>query len=186
MHCEPIHRLVMHSVALSGFTLLLVTRAALSQQLPRTFPVVHDDIARVVSAPVQVPAEPGIHSPLLAAAGLGALGWGAGALAGHFAQGDCYEDFCELEGIFYGGAAGGGLGLALGAHLGNRRRGNFLLDVAASGAIWGAGYGLIRSFASRDDGVGVALTAILLPPTQLLTTVLVERASGRARAGRSP
>ena len=164
MHCEPIHRVLMHSVALSGLTLLLVTRAALSQQLPRTFPVVHDDIARVVSAPVQVPAEPGIHSPLLAAAGLGVLGWGAGALAGHLVQGDCFEDFCDFEGIFYGGAAGGGLGLALGAHLGNRRRGNFLLDVAASGAVWGVGYGLIRSFASRDDGVGVALAVPLVVP----------------------
>ena len=114
MHSEPIHRLVMHSVALSGFTLLLVTRAALSQQLPRTFPVVHDDIARVVSASVQGPAEPGFHSPLLAAAGLGVLGWGAGALAGHLVQGDCFEDFCDFEGILYGGAAGRGLGLALG------------------------------------------------------------------------
>ena len=186
MHCEPIHRVLMHSVALSGLTLLLLTGAAWSQRLPPTFPVVHDDIARVVSASVQGPAEPGFHSPLLAAAGLGVLGWGAGALAGHLVQGDCFEDFCDFEGIFYGGAAGGGLGLALGAHLGNRRRGNFLLDVVASGAVWGVGYGLIRSFADRDDGTGVALTAILLPPTQLLTTVLVERASGRARAGRSP
>jgi len=186
MHCEPIHKMVMHLVVLSGLTLPLLTGAAWSQRLPPTFPVVHDDIPRVVSAPVQVAAEPGIHSPLLAAAGLGVLGWGAGALAGHLVQGDCFEEFCDFEGIFYGGAAGGGLGLALGAHLGNRRRGNFLLDVAASGAIWGAGYGLIRSFADRSDGTGVALTAILLPPTQLLATVLVERASGRARAGRSP
>src|SRR5213080_2926597 len=131
------------SVALTALTLVLLASRALSQQLPRTFPVVHDDIARVVSAPVQVPAEPGIHSPLLAAAGLGVLGWGAGALAGHFAQGDCYEDFCELEGIFYGGAAGGGLGLALGAHLGNRRRGNFPLDVLTSGAGGGVGYALM-------------------------------------------
>ena len=66
MHSEPIHRLVMHSVALSGLTLLLVTRAALSQQLPRTFLVVYDDTARVVSAPVQVSAQPGIHSPDMA------------------------------------------------------------------------------------------------------------------------
>jgi len=43
----------------------------------------------------------------------------------------------------------------------------------------------MRSFADGSDGTGVVLTAILLPPTQLLATVLVERASGRARAGRS-
>ena len=45
---------------------------------------------------------------------------------------------------------------------------------------------MMRSFVANDDGNGLALTAILLPPTQLLATVLVERASGRARAGRSP
>ena len=174
------------SVALSALTLVLLAARALSQQLPPTFAVVHDGIARVVSAPVQAPAEPGVHSPLLAAAGLGVLGWGVGALAVHSMHGDCFGEFCDFEGIFYGGAAGGGLGLALGAHLGNRRRGNFLLDLAASGVVWGAGYAMMRSFVANDDGNGLALTAILLPPTQLLATVLVERASGRARAGRAP
>ena len=129
----------------------------------------------------QVASEPGLHQPLLAAAGLGLLGWGIGALTGHVIQGDCFEEFCEFEGIFYGGAAGGGLGLAIGAHLGNRRRGSFLLDVVASGAVWGAGYALLRSFAESGDGDGVLLTAIVLPPTQLVATVLVERATGRSR-----
>src|SRR5438477_1450236 len=102
------------SVALTALTLALLASRALSQQLPPTFPVVHDDIARVVSAPVQAPGEPGIHSPLLAAAGLGILGWGVGAIAVHSMHRDCFEEFCDFEGIFYGGAAGGGLGLALG------------------------------------------------------------------------
>jgi hypothetical protein len=133
---------------------------------------------------VQV-AEPGFQSPLLAAAGLGLVGWGIGALAGHAIQGDCVEEFCEFEGIFYGGAAGGGLGLAVGAHLGNRRRGSFPLDFLASGAMWGVGYALMRSFADKGDDSGVTLTAIVLPPAQLLATVLVERASGRSRGGRA-
>ena len=138
------------------------------------------------STAVQVAPEPGIHQPLLPAVGLGLLGWGAGALAGRAIQGDCIELYCEFEGIFYGGAAGGGLGLAVGAHLGNQRGGSFLLDIVASGVVWGAGYALLRSFADKGDGAGVALTAIVLPPTQLAVTVLVERATGRARARRSP
>lgn len=112
----------------------------------------------------------------------GLLGWGVGALAGHTIQGDRFEDFCEFEGIFYGGAAGGGLGLAVGAHLGNRLRGSLALDVVTSGAVWGLGFALMSSFADNSDDTGVVLTAIVLPPTQLLATVLVERASGRSRA----
>ena len=131
-----------------------------------------------------VASEPNIGSPLLAAAGLGLLGWGVGAVAGHAIQGDCFEEYCGLEGIFYGGAAGGGMGLAVGAHLGNRRRGSFPLDVLTSGAVWGVGYALMSSFANDGDGAGVVLTAIMLPPTQLVATVLVERATGHSRAGR--
>jgi len=116
--------------------------------------------------------------------GSGLLGWGVGAVAGHAIQGDCFDEYCGLEGIFYGGAAGGGMGLAVGAHLGNRRRGSFPLDVLTSGAVWGVGYALMSSFANDGDGAGVVLTAIMLPPTQLVATVLVERATGRSRAGR--
>jgi len=42
----------------------------------------------------------------------------------------------------------------------------------------------MSSFANDGDGAGVVLTAIMLPPTQLVATVLVERATGRSRAGR--
>ena len=176
---------LIHPLAITGLLLALVAGTVWSQRLPPSVPSVRNHLARVALVPVQVAPEPGIHSPLLAAAGLGLLGWGVGAVAGHAIQGNCGGDLCELEGIFYGGAAGGGLGLALGAHLGNRRRGNFLLDLLASGAVWGAGYGLMSSSAGRGGDTGVVVTAILLPPTQLLATVLVERASGRSRAGRS-
>ena len=99
-------------------------------------------------------------------------------------QGDCFEEYCGLEGFFYGGVAGVGMGLAVGANLGNRRRGSFPLDVLTSGTVWGVGYALMSSFANDGDGAGVVLTAIMLPPTQLVATVLVERATGRSRAGR--
>jgi len=173
------------SLALTGLFLTLATGAAESQQLPRQFPALCPDAACAASAYVQVAPEPGIHSPLLGAAGLGLLGWGLGALTGRAIQGDCIKEFCELEGIFYGGAAGGGLGLAVGAHLGNRRRGNVLLNLVVSGAVWAAGYAAMRSFTRNGAGAGVLLTAIVLPPTQLTATVLVERATGRSRARRA-
>jgi len=43
----------------------------------------------------------------------------------------------------------------------------------------------MSSFADDGDGAGVLLTAIALPPTQRLATVLIERATGRSRASRS-
>ena len=174
----------MRSLALSGLLVALVAGRAVSQRLPTPFPSPRNHDSPGAAIPTQVAPEPDIHSPLLAAAGLGLLGWGVGALTARVVQGDCFEEFCEFEGIFYGGAAGGGLGLAVGAHLGNRRRGNFPLDVLTSGAVWGVGYALMRSFADNGDGGGVLLTAIVLPPTQLVATVLVERATGRSRAGR--
>jgi len=164
----------MRALVLSGLLVTLVAGRMVSQRLPPPlFPSArtHDLPGAAIRARV-------------AAAGLGLLGWGVGAVAGHAIQGDCFEEYCGLEGIFYGGAAGGGMGLAVGAHLGNRRRGSFPLDVLTSGAVWGVGYALMSSFANDGDGAGVVLTAIMLPPTQLVATVLVERATGRSRAGR--
>ncbi|PYP22331.1 MAG: hypothetical protein DMD55_19535 [Gemmatimonadetes bacterium] len=175
----------MRALVLSGLLVTLVAGRMVSQRLPPPlFPSArtHDLPGAAIRA--RVASEPNIGSPLLAAAGLGLLGWGVGAVAGHAIQGDCFEEYCGLEGIFYGGAAGGGMGLAVGAHLGNRRRGSFPLDVLTSGAVWGVGYALMSSFANDGDGAGVVLTAIMLPPTQLVATVLVERATGRSRAGR--
>ena len=179
---------MMRSLALSGLLGALATGPAVSQQLPASFQSVRTADPRAAQGPARVAPEPGIHSPLLVAAGLGVLGWGIGALAGAGieSQSDGYSgDCCPYEGVLYGGATGGGLGLAIGAHIGNRRRGNFLLDILTSGAVWGAGYLLMRSFAADGDYNGLAVTAVILPPVQFVATVLVERASGRSRAGRT-
>ena len=148
----------MRALVLSALLVTLAAGSIASQRLPAPlFPSARTHVLPGAAIPARVVSEPSVGSPLLAAAGLGLLGWGVGAVAGHAIQGDCFDEYCGLEGIFYGGAAGGGMGLAVGAHLGNRRRGSFLLDV---------------------------LTSIMLPPTQLVATVLVERATGRSRAGR--
>ena len=175
---------LVRSLALSGLVVALAAGRAVSQRLPTPLPSARTHHSLRAAIPAQVAPEPGIHSPLLAAAGLGLLGWGVGALTGYAVQHDCFGEFCGFEGIFYGGAAGGGLGVAVGAHLGNRRRGSFALDVLTSGAVWGLGYAVMHSFANNSDDAGLVLTAIVLPPTQLVATVLVERARGRSRAGR--
>jgi hypothetical protein len=59
--------------------------------------------------------------------------------------------------------------MALGVHLGNRRRGSLPLDVISG---W-------------DGGVTTA-AFVGIPIAQLAATVVVERASGRARARRAP
>jgi hypothetical protein len=174
----------MRALVLSGLLVTLAAGRTVSQRLPTPFLSARTHHLPGAGIPAHVESQPSIGSPLLAAAGLGLLGWGVGALAGHVIQGDCFDDYCDVEGAFYGGDAGGGLGLAVGAHLGNRRRGSFPLDLLTSGAVWGVGYALMSSFADDGDAAGVLLTAIVLPPTQLLATVLVERATGHSRAGR--
>src|SRR5947208_7223467 len=159
----------MRALVLSGLLVTVVVGGMVSQRLPP--PLVlsarRDDLPGAALR-ARVASEPNIGSPLLAAAGLGLLGWGVGAVAGHVIQGDCFEEYCGLEGIFYGGAAGGGMGLAVGAHLGNRRRGSFPLDVLTSGTVWGVGSALMSSFANDGDGAGVVLTVLMLPPTPLV------------------
>lgn len=183
---HPSLGVMMRSLAFIGLLVALAAGPAVSQRLPTPFHSVRLNHPRSTHIPVLPAPEPGIHSPLLAAAGLGLLGWGIGAVTGYAIEGDShYGDCCPVEGIIYGGAAGGGLGLALGAHLGNRRRGSFPLDLLTSGAVWGGGYVLMRAFSDNEDYTGMALTAITLPPTQFVATVLVERVSGRARARRT-
>jgi hypothetical protein len=151
---------------------------AAGQRLAPAFQSTSTDAPRSgsVRSPVAPPASVG-GSSVLAAAGLGLLGWGVGALAGNAIAGDCGVEFCRFEGIFYGGAAGGGLGLALGAHLGNHRRGSFPLDLLASGVVWALGYGAMAYSVAQDNDMGRVITAIVLPPVQLLVTVIIEGAT---------
>ena len=176
----------MRELALLCVLVTLAVGRVVSQRLPAPFSSAVTNGFPGTATPVQVAPDPGSGSTVGAAVGLGLLGWGAGALVGRLIQGHCYEDFCGWEGVFYGGAAGGGLGLAVGAHLGNRRRGNLALDVLTSGAVWALGYATMRSCVKNSDGLGLLITAITLPPTQLAATVLVERATSRDEQPAAP
>jgi len=137
--------------------------------------------------PTQV-EEVGAGSPAKAyalGAGLGLGGFFSGGLVGIALSSGCQGDeYCGLEGFLIGAAVGGTLGMAIGVHLGNDRRGSLPLDFLTGAGIWGIGIGA-AAISDWDDTV-TAIAAIGVPIAQLLGTVAVERATGRSRTRSSP
>lgn len=134
-------------------------------------------------AGAQVAPEPPLSRPVLAGAGLGVVGFFAGGLTGvELARNCTSSEFCGLVAAFYGAAVGGTVGLGVGVHLGNRRRGSLPLDVLTGAAIWGAGIGTVNATDANETGMWVAFVAV--PIAQLASAIAVERAVGRARARR--
>ncbi len=137
-----------------------------------------DPLARVASPP-----EPSLVWPVLGGALLGIGGWITGAVAGAAAEANCTDgDYCQAEGIFLGAAVGGTAGLALGAHLGNRRRGNLALDFLSGALVWGASIGAFYLVGADLDEPASVAVLVAEPVLQLVTTVAVERARGRSIA----
>ena len=112
---------------------------------------------------------------------MGLGGFFAGGLVGLALTSGCQgDDYCGLEGFLIGAAVGGTLGMAVGVHLGNDRRGSFPLDFLTGAGIWGIGIGA-AALTDWDD-TATLIAAIGVPIVQLLGTVAVERATGRSRA----
>ncbi|MEN8144183.1 MAG: hypothetical protein ABFS14_04455 [Gemmatimonadota bacterium] len=114
------------------------------------------------------------------ATGIGAAGFVAGFIAAADASGGDCEDLSCLEAGFYGGALLGTFGVALGAHLGNRRRGNLGLDFATAAGIWGLGIGPLL-LGGDTGGDGAAILFVAVPIAQVLVTAAVDRSVGRKR-----
>jgi hypothetical protein len=127
------------------------------------------------------PEEPTLTWPVLGGALAGLGGWVAGGVIGASIGTNCDHDFCELEGFIYGAAAGGTLGLALGTHVGNRRRGNLALNVLTGGAVWFASLGAYHALGGDLGEVDAAAVWVVEPLVQFIATVVVERVVGRAR-----
>jgi hypothetical protein len=154
--------------------LLLATNVAISHAQYRPLLMVAD---REPAAQNQGSA--GIS--VLAGLGLGLGGFAAGGLVGAVIASDCSGgEWCQLEGAFYGAAAGGTLGMALGVHLGNGRRGSLALDFLTGAAVWGAGIGIAA--ASDWDGTVSGVAFVTVPIVQFVSTIVVERAIGRSRS----
>ncbi|MGH7583384.1 MAG: hypothetical protein ACREL5_09185 [Gemmatimonadales bacterium] len=126
------------------------------------------------------PGEPDVVVPVAASAAAGLAGFAVGAFAGARAGHGkvCGDDDCGLIEGLYGAAIGGTLGIALGAHFGNRQRGNFAVDATVAVAVWGAGIALGSALHWRSSVAGPILVAI--PIAQIAATVGIERSIGRA------
>jgi hypothetical protein len=111
---------------------------------------------------------------LLALGGLGAatVGTFAGAVLGARLTTRYPCEDCGLEGLVYGGVAGGSALLPLGVHLANGRRGNYGASLAASLGIGAAG--LAVAVASREGAV-----MLTVPVLQLVSAIAIERATAR-------
>ena len=112
----------------------------------------------------------------------GAIGLVGGAIVGYQATGGsdfCGDDRCGIAGGFFGGLAGEAVGISLGVHLGNKRRGNYWVDLLASAGLAAVGIGAMV-WIDPDEGGLFALAAT--PVLQLSVAVPLERKSGRARS----
>jgi hypothetical protein len=139
--------------------------------------------APMLAPPVATPSvravqpERGRPPELLALGGVlgGGAGLVAGVLAGAALDGpapdDCI-DFCFGWGTVIGGLAGEALGLALGVHLTNGGRGSLPLGMLTSAGILTAGV---------IGGNDIPEMLVIVPVSQVIATVTVERRTGRRR-----
>jgi uncharacterized membrane protein len=119
--------------------------------------------------------EPSVGAPVFGGVVLGAVGFFGGALIGHGSAGDCSGEWCDLGATALGALIGETAGVTVGAHLGNRRRGNVGLDLLAAAGMTTLGVIVL----SRNDNSSAG-ELLLLVGAQVGATVATERATGRA------
>lgn len=180
--------LVMLSVLGSSFT--AAVEAAGPQGLPDgPLHLVRPYLAlQTQEAPSSAPASAStgrlIAGGILGGAG-GFLAGGAAALVP--ADSDCEDEgddvgLCRAIWVFAGGSAVGAVGVPLGVHLANGRKGNLALSVLASVGIGALGIVGALSFEDSDAASLAILGA--LPVAQLASSIVIERRTGRSRASR--
>ncbi len=107
----------------------------------------------------------------------GAVGFAGGALIGGILGGGnaiCGDDACGLEEAAYGAVAGQSILLPLGVHIANGRRGNYGFSLITSVVIGVAGIVVVDA---TNDGAPF----IAVPVLQLVSSILIERATSRPR-----
>ena len=105
----------------------------------------------------------------------GTLGFASGLLIGHTIGGGntiCGDDACGLEEAAYGAILGEATLQPLGVHLASRRHGNYGLSLLASTGIVAAG---VLAVDATNDGWPL----IPVPIAQLISSILIERATAR-------
>ena len=182
----------MHTYPIFSSPILLVTTVAIAHAQFRPAGLLrnpHFDAlgdARITGAAPTQQDQGSVAGPILAGVGLGAVGFVAGAFIG-FGSAGCHsgtsDELCGLGEAIIGGAAGGTLGLALGVHLGNGKRGNFALDLLIATATAAGGVALVaKSGVIRQESEMGTIAVAAIPLVELASTVVVERTVGRSRA----
>lgn len=127
---------------------------------------------------VSTQRQPSLALPILGGLLAAGAGFFGGALIGIAAECDGLcdnsDDLEGLEGAIIGAIVGETLLFPVGVHLGNGRHGNFALDLGTAVGITGAS--LAAGYATGEGGI-----VILGVLAQMIGTVAVERATGRAR-----
>ena len=118
------------------------------------------------------------------AAGLlgGGLGLLGGGLLGTLAWSGCAGEECRLEGAAIGGLIGAAVGLPLGVHLADGRRGRF--DLALLGAAGAGLAGITAVGLMSPDGAPTGIAVALTVALQTGAAVAIERAPGGRPDGR--
>lgn len=114
----------------------------------------------------------------------GLIGFGVGAGAGFLvgAKTDaCGDEWCPLAAATIGAALGESIGMAAGAHLVNRGRGNLLRTATMTTLVGAAGLGLASAF---DSGAPATLGVTAL--VQALMASAIEGSTARARLADTP
>jgi hypothetical protein len=176
-----IARSVARVTSLTAVLLLPATRA-----LAQPVAVVLPTGTRALAQPLPAPAGQYSTSRLVlggaaaGAAGMVAFGLAGGMIGGNTCRDIGNPDSCRgFEGALWGAALGHTVGIPVGVHLANGRAGKLSTSVLASAAI--AGAGIAVGFGSGSDPV-LAAAALTAPIAQLVSSVMIERATARRRA----
>jgi hypothetical protein len=159
---------------LSALALLLAATPLAAQMRSKDFPSWRAPAIATDPAPQSLAGRAGTPGLVLAGLGGGTVGFFSGLFIGGAIGGGnriCGDDACGLEEAAYGAVIGETALLPLGVHLANHRRGNYGLSLLASAGV--TAVGLLAIDASND---GSPLIAI--PIAQLITSILIERATG--------
>jgi hypothetical protein len=116
------------------------------------------------------PEDEGLDPVMASGLFLGVIGMLGGAAVAGTRGAECDRE-CRTHTGAVGATTGAALMIPIGAHIGNRNRGNLLLSILAASAIGAAGFGAASLLPGRPVAAAVFLTA----PIQVVMAAKIER-----------
>jgi hypothetical protein len=148
-----------------GSLLVAPERAAPRYGLAEPHPVLPSLQLSAMIEPDEEGPDPVMASGLF----LGVIGMLGGAALGGARESACDKE-CRAHSGAIGAIAGGALMIPIGAHIGNRGRGNLLLSMLAASAVGAAGFGAASLLPGRPVAAAVFFTA----PIQVVLAAKIE------------